>query len=226
VPGTIVIRIAESLGTLFQLALTCVACFLGLTSAASCRPTNGTLPAHVSNAPFVFADLDGDRKPDLALVELSGQRSEMSNYFVRVKLSAGAESGVGVKGPFGGLRVSARDVNGGDNLDLIVTSNLDAGFIKVLLNDGHGNFTMAEPGDFQWLEKDSGVVLHGPAGPQGDRGTLAPARSSHEDIAVMGRDVVRVFSADSFPRFDVPPAVRRPGLSPLGRSPPAEVALP
>jgi len=172
----------------------------------------------------VFADLDGDRQPDLALVELIGQRAETSNYFVRVKLREGAESAVRVRGPFGGLRVSARDVNGDDSLDLIVTSNLDATFIRVLLNDGHGNFTMAEPGDFQWLEQEGGVVLHGPAETQGDRATLASPRSLHEDILVTGRDVDRGFSAQSFRRRDVSPAVRRVVFSPFGRSPP-DIAL-
>ena len=224
--GTTVKRIAKSLGVLSLLAIILVACFgAGTFSWLACaglhRPGDRTLRAHASDVPFVFADLDGDRQPDLALVELVGQRSEISNYFVRVRLREGAESAVRLRGPFGGLRVSARDVNGDDSLDLVVTSNLDATFIRVLLNDGHGNFTMAEPGDFQWLEQEGGVVLHGPADAQGDRATLASPRSSHEDILVTGRDMDRSFSAQSFYRRDVSPVVRQAVLSPFGRSPPA-----
>ncbi len=51
---------------------------------------------------FVFADLDGDRKPDLALVETQSGRAANTSYSIHIKLSAGAESAIGLNGPIGG----------------------------------------------------------------------------------------------------------------------------
>jgi hypothetical protein len=215
---------------LFQFGLVCgtwlfAAGLLRFSAFASERPSTAIRRDTHANARFVFADLDGDQKPDLALVEWESQRSSKTSYSVRVKLSQGAESAIGVDGPFGGLRVTARDVNGDDKLDLIVTSNLDSGFIKVLLNDGHGNFTVAAPGDFSGLEDTDNTILHGPAGPQADRVTLASARSSLEDGIVRACDLRHVFSSAAHPLSDARPALKQVVRSPLGRSPPASVAL-
>jgi hypothetical protein len=130
---------------------------------------------------FLFADLDGDRIPDLAQVELQSQRSAKTNYSIHLKLSAGVESAIGVVGPDGGLRVAARDVNGDDALDLIVTSNLDANFVEVLLNDGHGNFAIAKGDELARAEGElGGVALRGPNGSPTDRVSLAVSRFSSD----------------------------------------------
>ncbi len=141
-------------------------------------------PSRHIGARFVFADLDGDRIPDLAQVESQNPRSANSNYSIHVKLSAGVESAIGVSGPMGGLRVAARDVNGDDNLDLVVTSNLDSSFVEVFLNDGHGNFAAAPCANLATLENVPGVVLETLSGPQRDRVTLASARPSLDEALV------------------------------------------
>jgi hypothetical protein len=183
------------------------------------------IASHRNGARFVYADLDGDQKPDLALVELQSRRSTETNYSIHVKLSAGPESAIGVNAPLGGLQVAAQDVNGDDNIDLIVTSNLDGHFIEVLLNDGRGNFSAAAPGDFPQLENESEVVLKGPVGPQADRATLASVRTSFEAAIVECRALDKTCSSDDFPVLAVEPILRRPALSGLGRSPPPPVVL-
>jgi hypothetical protein len=217
-------------GLLMQFALVClvwvgVAEVLQFANAASARPSAAMVNSHRNGARFVFADLDGDQKPDLALVEMQSQRSAKTNYSIHVKLSAGAESAIGINAPIGGLRVAARDVNGDDNLDLVVTSNLDGHFIEVLLNDGRGNFSEAAPGDFPQLENECDVVLSGPAGPQADRATLASVRSLLEDGVVHRRESDQVLSSDACPQLPVPPARRWAALLRLGRSPPPSVVL-
>jgi len=130
---------------------------------------------------FLFADLDGDRIPDLAQVELQNPRSAKTNYSIHLKLSAGVESAIGVSGPDGGLRVAARDVNGDDALDLIVTANLDANFVEVLLNDGHGNFAIAKGDEFARAEGELGsVAWRGPNEAPTDRVSLANSRLSSD----------------------------------------------
>jgi hypothetical protein len=224
-------RDAKKLGVLPQFALVCLA-WLGVTATfqlvnSTAGPSSaGILPSAHTSARFVFADLDGDRIPDLAVVEMQGQRSAETSYSIHVKLGAGPESAIGVYGPMGGLHVSARDVNGDDNLDLVVTSDLDAGFIEVLLNDGHGNFSVAQPGDYSGLKNEYEAVLRDPAGPQADHFTLAPVRSSHDESIVHGRDYDQVSCSGSCSHTEVQPSILRAGLPHLGRSPPpARVSL-
>jgi hypothetical protein len=175
---------------------------------------------------FVFADLDGDHKPDLALVELQNQRSAQTNYSILVKLSHGVESAIGVHGPMGGLRVAARDVNGDDHVDLVVTANLDAHFIEVLLNDGRGNFSVASPGDYSYLESDLDGSLEVQASKtHSDLATLAPIRSSHEDGRIESCSNVLPVCSDSRRRAQAVLAIHRPALPRQGRSPPACIAL-
>lgn len=172
---------------------------------------------------FVFADLDGDRKPDMALVEMQCQRAANADYSIRVRLSAGEESAIGVNGPLGGLRLVARDVNGDDNLDLVITSNLDARFIEVLLNDGHGNFRVARPDEFSHLEGVAGAVLSAPGDSQIDHASIEFVRSSIDMEIIAANDFDRVSSCN--PRSpNVIGAVLQGAVAlPLGRSPPVPV---
>ena len=50
--------------------------------------------------------------------------------------------------PLGGLEIIPRDVNGDQALDLVVSAQWLKGPVAVLLNDGHGNFTVTDPGNY------------------------------------------------------------------------------
>ena len=115
---------------------------------------------------FAIADFDGDRKPDLATVQVVRQAARDSYYSIRLELSAGEESAIGIIGPQGGLQLVARDVNGDDLIDLVVTTAMDSRFVAVLINDGHGKFTLAQAGAYPNIENDEGVrwiAAHGEA---------------------------------------------------------------
>jgi len=86
----------------------------------------------------------------MASVEVENQQAKWTRYAIRLRFGVGAGTYIGVEGPFGGVRLAVRDVNGDDSLDLVLTSVVDRHVIQVLLNDGHGNFTRAEP-DANWL---------------------------------------------------------------------------
>lgn len=174
---------------------------------------------------FVLADFDGDREPDLALVEMGNLRSARTNYSIRLHFTARAESLIGVDGPIGGLRVAARDVNGNDNLDLILTSNLDTHFVTILLNDGHGNFSAAAPGAYPEVENEVAAVLNGPAGPIMDKATLELARFPFSEDGAQGCEYpacVNLYGLASLRDQTLPQWETH---SCLGRSPPAFFAI-
>jgi len=216
-------------GMILRLALMCLICiglgavhFATLSSTGSLPPIGG---AGHKGSRFVFADLDGDRIPDFALVETQRQTFANSDYAIRVRLSAGAESAIGVRGPMGGLRVAARDVNGDKNLDLIITADLDAGFIKVLLNDGHGNFSVVAPSEFLEKENQTNVAFRVPASIRSDAGVLAPARGPSGESDIQASAYNRGLSSEASSQPAVLLVLQPAVLSRLGRSPPLSVCL-
>jgi len=69
-------------------------------------------------------------------------------YSIRLEMTAGGVQVFGVTAPIGGLQIVARDVNGDSALDVLVSSVWLHKQVAVLLNDGHGNFTLAPPDAF------------------------------------------------------------------------------
>ena len=223
-------RSSQKLGPILQIAVVCLvwvalAMTLPTPERGSADSNDDRLRSHVGGPRFVFADLDGDRKPDLALVEMQAGRSA-SNYSIRFKMSAGQESAIGVDAPIGGLKLSARDVNGDDAIDLIVTSNLDVHFIKVLLNDGRGNFSVAPPSDFPRLTVGDDIAFRDPGSPRGDRTTLTPLRDGFGDAAAVQRcqhDPIDSSSPHLWSKIES--ALQRVVMSRPGRSPPSAFVL-
>jgi hypothetical protein len=123
------------------LFLACSVSFLVGTGQAAATPWSATAIC----AGFAIADFDGDSQPDVATVELGQVTASRAKYWIRFKLSAGARQLVSVTAPAGGLEISPRDVNGDSILDLVVTTAWLNRPVAVLLNDGHGNFTLRDP---------------------------------------------------------------------------------
>jgi hypothetical protein len=147
-------RIHKRLGlTRTPLRAGLVFCFVlgvaGWANAASTSTRQSPVCAAGLNSNFAIADFDGDRKPDLATVEVQkGNSSSTTQYSIRLQLTAGAVQVFGVIAPAGGLQIVARDVNGDDALDVLVSTAWQHKQVAVLLNDGHGQFTLADPGAF------------------------------------------------------------------------------
>jgi hypothetical protein len=221
---------ARGAGPELRFALACLVCLsVGVTlrhgDGVNERPTVGIIRPRPAGPQFVIADLDGDRKPDLALVEMGSARSASSNYSIRLQFGAGAESAIRVNAPQGGLQVAARDVNGDDSLDLVVTSNVDGRFVEVLLNDGHGNFSVAEPGAYPEVEKEANEFLTGPAGAVTDRATLASVRSSFGEEGAPVCECRAAPTGTSIALTNEMSASRRPACSRPSRAPPAFISL-
>jgi hypothetical protein len=121
----------------------------GWVSAASSSTQHSPSSSGGFNSNFAIADFDGDRRPDLATVEVEkGSSAGRTQYSIRLQLTVGATQVFGVIAPAGGLQIVAKDVNGDDALDVVVSTAWQHKQVAVLLNDGHGKFTMADPAAF------------------------------------------------------------------------------
>jgi hypothetical protein len=105
-------------------------------------------PGLTSGANFAIADFDGDRLPDMATVQTGPSESAQTRYWIQFAFGRGVRTGVTVSGPAGGLQISSQDVNGDSFLDLIVSTELANEPVAVLLNDGAGNFRLADVSKF------------------------------------------------------------------------------
>lgn len=109
-----------------------------------------------SNSYFAIADFDGDQKPDLATVEVQkSTSSRTTRYSIRFQLTAGIAQVFGVTAPSGGLQIVARDINGDNTLDVLVTTVLQHEQVAVLLNDGHGKFRLADASEFPAAHREN-----------------------------------------------------------------------
>jgi hypothetical protein len=93
----------------------------------------------------VIADLDGDGRPDFAIVRAEGWDSKGLRYRIELQLTTGVSpSSFSVSAEKGGLRIVPRDVDGDGDLDLVVTSAWSFTPVGVWINDGHGGFTQGD----------------------------------------------------------------------------------
>jgi len=142
-------QLRASLRILLLVALACAGFSLARrdTTPLTLSPITPSVSAGIRSQ-FAVADFDGDRKPDLATVDIQQSGSLATRYSIRLRLTSGSADSIGVTAPFGGLQIVPRDVNGDDALDLVVSSTYRSGPVAVLLNDGHGHFTPAIPSDY------------------------------------------------------------------------------
>ncbi|MGB2592798.1 MAG: VCBS repeat-containing protein [Candidatus Acidiferrum sp.] len=162
--------------------------------AVAARTNAAASPNHLSNASpafssyFAIADFDGDRKPDYATVEVqNGSSGSITQYSIRFRLTAGASQSFGVSAPAGGLQIVARDVNGDDALDLLVTTAWLHKQVAVLLNDGHGNFTLAKPEAFPAAIWNSAAVWASGELALGDSAALVRSESPAGKFSAQNR---------------------------------------
>jgi len=123
---------------------------------------------------FAIADFDGDLQPDLALIHVTRDSSPTTQYSLDLNFSSGTKPAIWIVGPSGGLQITPRDVNGDKFADLVITSLLDSQFVAILLNDGKGNFTLAEPSDYPGARKGTDFRLFAPGDIRGGQLALQP----------------------------------------------------
>lgn len=172
------------------------------------------------NISWALADFDGDSQPDLVITE-----SPVRNGAYRVSLHL---SGTGETSHFDipwsehlALTISAQDVDGDRDLDLVITSGIARRPIGVWLNDGTGNFTQGDSSLYPgWIWRGPPALFSRSstgelpdARPEQSRSTLSGAGSSPFQLAPVDGQrnqpdahPIRPFLAGQ-PRVRPPPAV-------------------
>jgi len=186
------------------------------------RPTRASCSRFAGN-PFAVADFDGDWKPDLALVEMTSLDSRQANYAIHLQFSTAGAVSFDVSGPNGGIVVAARDVNGDDLPDLIVSSVYDQRVVAVLLNHGHGLFSRAEPTAYAGFVAEPHLWLPGREPSVGDRLTVAPSRYSFDGEQVGGMATPVSSPADRLAKANTLVRPLAKLRASRGRSPPSYV---
>src|SRR6202451_4241472 len=132
---------------------------------------------------FAIADFDGDNRPDLATVETGLIGASHARYWIGFRMSAGARQTIGVNAPVGGLEIASRDVNGDNIVDLVVSAAWLKSPVAVLVNDGHGNFTVHDPIAFSAVLTNPSTALDSPNRQDSDRAVAVSARTSGDFVA-------------------------------------------
>jgi hypothetical protein len=104
---------------------------------------------------FTMADFTGDTHPDLAIVELNSFDSVSALYVIDVQFSEGGRQLLRMKAPLGGLFITAKDVTGDGNLDLVIRAATSGSPLTIFLNDGRGHFTATSPSAFTNIHQET-----------------------------------------------------------------------
>jgi hypothetical protein len=125
---------------------------LGIAGSSRARaadpPQSGPVPSVGLGPQFAIADFDGDFRPDLASIQAGSNSSGTADYWIQLQLSALGRQSIQLVAPAGGLQIEARDVNGDHAVDLVLATAWFNRPVAVLLNNGHGGFSRAEPAAF------------------------------------------------------------------------------
>jgi hypothetical protein len=124
----------------------------GSTSNVTSSATTDASRAAVRNT---IDDFDGDYHPDQIAVQTGANEFSGTQYWIEVRLSTAGRQLIPVFSVPGGIQVVARDVNGNGYLDLVLTASSLRRPVAILLNDGHGQFTRVNPGEFPRAFQDS-----------------------------------------------------------------------
>src|SRR5215471_14204117 len=119
---------------------------------------DGAFRLSLSESSWLLPDLDGDHTPDLAAGQRLGRTTD--GYFYRVQLQLSGDAffssfTVFHNNPLG-LRITGVDIDGDDDIDLIIFDRFFRQHIDVWLNDGKGHFVESARGRFS---QDSGSDL-------------------------------------------------------------------
>jgi hypothetical protein len=207
---------------LYSLALVLLFGLTGSGRASAAGSPSDLAASSTSASQVAVADLDGDLRPDSARIQSGLGIGGMRIYWIQVHVAAGRQS-FPLVAPAFGLTIKARHVSGRNAADLVLATLWSRQPVAVFHNDGHGNFSQAEPpssGSFYDSREnldssanDAEIAAGFP--PQSGTGICTGAKESSSDQAPAG------LIPPSSPGFPVSPF----SVSHSGRAPPFAVAL-
>jgi len=123
------------------------------SDALKSLPTSETHKAFrlsLSESSWLLPDLDGDHAPDFATGQRLGRTTDGYSYRVQLQLSSDVSSNsfTVVHTNALGLKITGVDVDGDDDIDLIISDKFFRQYIGVWLNDGRGRFVRSPAGRF------------------------------------------------------------------------------
>jgi hypothetical protein len=205
------------------LVLWCASGLANRADAASPQSSGSSALTRDLTWQFAIADFDGDQKADLATVQVGTGSSRQSRYWIRFELTSGNRQMFGVTGPVGGLQISPRDVNGDHALDLVVSTVWLNQTIAILLNDGHGNFTLADPGAFPEVLSSPQAKCSSKTAQTHENAAIPSSRSSANLCAVRAQTYGAEDSPELMPLSTLRFRTRQPEIGFAGRAPPLAV---
>lgn len=213
------------LGTALLVRFSACAVFLLVSGirAFSAPPRENPVRASDVGARFAIADFDGDLKPDLATIHVGGGNARSTQYSIRFELSSGAAQSISLIAPSGGLQIVPQDVNGDKIPDLIVSTQWLNRPVAVLLNDGHGNFTLTDPSAFPGLLRNQELQWSGTGTQICDQAAIPPSRSSAKACAVRTGDFLARGNSDLTPSSALYFHSERRDFICAGRAPPLAI---
>ena len=188
----------------------------------------GSIPTQASNVSsavtrprltFAIDDFDMDGRPNLATAEPVSNSPSLTIYRIQVQLGDGGRQSTEILAPSGGLRLTARDVDGNSIPDLIVNLAWREGPFAVLLNDGHAFFSLADPSSFPRVSSGSGETLNGKSRPQTDT-VATPSKLPFGDLSGLKYLLQPRPDTSSIPRANFATLSSLLLESLLGRAPP------
>jgi hypothetical protein len=194
--------------------------FVAGTAAAPFRLGTAARPFAWSTA---VGDLNGDGTLDYAVADHIGRDLAGFEYSIDLSISGLAAQRVTFSSPSAALSIALRDVDHDQDLDVVVSTVVQPGVVRIWLNDGSGTF--AETGGFDTFTWQSAASL----APDSFGGTLGGLESTPR----FGRDALETAGAAatnvavrwmSSAWDDVPPASRL-GDARRSRAPPSAVSL-
>jgi hypothetical protein len=203
------------------LLLVCAIFSLGSRGKAAVAGPN-VLSHAAAAAHFTIADFDGDNRPDFATVETGLIGASHARYWIDFRLSAGARQSIGVNAPVGGLEIASRDVNGDNVVDLIVSTAWLNQPVAILVNDGHGNFSVTDPVKFSAVFANLDQNFSAPNTENEESSAALLSRTNDEcaiDASTTEPSVATSAPPSEFSQHRVFPLT----VSVLGRAPPLSV---